>query len=189
MDVDTTAHHGSSRTDAASPAADPGSSATTAAPADLDPGTLGLDEAARVLGLSERTIRRMIKTGEIDAYKLKTPRGEVWRVRLGNSAPTGTQPGKNPGTEGGTPAGNAATTAADPGTPAPPGTVELVQLVDRLTRDNQQLAGQVGYLQARVQDQERQIALLMAPKDDAPVETPAEPEHRRPWWRRLLRGA
>ena len=40
--------------------------------------------------------------------------------------------------------------------------------LERLRRETQQLAGQVGCLQARVQEQERQIALLMAPQDPAP---------------------
>src|SRR4051812_31676668 len=71
-----------------------GTDATTAANADQDGGAVSLDDAARILGMSERNIRRLIKAGEIDAYKLKTPRGEVWRVQLGEA---GTLPGKQPG--------------------------------------------------------------------------------------------
>jgi hypothetical protein len=66
-----------------------------------------------------------------------------------------------------------------------PETLELVRLVDRLSRENQQLAGQLGFTQAKLQEAEKQIALLMAPKDDP--EPPAEPE-RRSWWRRLFNG-
>ena len=80
--------------------------------------------------------------------------------------------------------------------------LKALDLAEQLRRDNarlvarnEQLAGQVGFLQAKVQDQERQIALLMPPKDEptdvmpekAPVEPkpPALPERVR-WWRRLF---
>jgi hypothetical protein len=68
--------------------------------------------------------------------------------------------------------------------------LEALRLVDSLRRDNQQLAGQVGYLQRQVLEQQETIQrLLMAPKDE-PVEPepPAEPEPRRSWWRRLWDG-
>ena len=77
-------------------------------------------------------------------------------------------------------------------TPSGPEVLALVQLVDHLQWENQQLAGQVGFLQARVQEQERQIALLMAPQDvPAPKKTEPVPQDapapvQRPWWRRLL---
>jgi len=56
-------------------------------------------------------------------------------------------------------------------------------LLERAHAENQQLAGQVGFLQAKLQDAERTVALLMAPKDEP--EPPAEPE-RRPWWKRWI---
>ena len=46
--------------------------------------------------------------------------------------------------------------------------------LERLRRENQQLAGQGGCLQARVQEQERQIALLMAPQDPDPAPPSAQ---------------
>jgi hypothetical protein len=64
--------------------------------------------------------------------------------------------------------------------------IELLRLVNTLASRNEQLAGQVGFLQAKVQEQDRQIALLMAPKDEPAEVTPAEPEPKRSWWRRLL---
>jgi hypothetical protein len=48
----------------------------------------------------------------------------------------------------------------------------LVQLVDRLQRENLFLAGQVGFLQAKLQTAEDTIRLLQAP-DDAPEDPPA----------------
>ncbi len=74
--------------------------------------------------------------------------------------------------------------------------LEALRLVDNLRRENQQLAGQVGFLQAKLQDaqeENQQLRLLMAPKDaPAPEATPAEPEptHEglpaRSWLRRLF---
>ncbi len=80
-----------------------------------------------------------------------------------------------------------------PATPAGPDVVsQALELAQRLQQENaalasrnEQLAGQVGFLQARVQDQERQIALLMAPQEPEP--TPAPEPERRPWWQRLRR--
>ncbi len=53
-----------------------------------------------------------------------------------------------------------------------------------LASRNEQLAGQVGFLQARVQEQERTIARLMAPQD-APTPQDA-PEPKQAWWKRML---
>ena len=73
---------------------------------------------------------------------------------------------------------------------------EHTEVVEHLRHDNaqlasrnEQLAGQVGFLQAKLQDAERQIALLSAPKDDAPVAEPgpAHPGLLGRWWKRLRR--
>ena len=60
---------------------------------------------------------------------------------------------------------------------------------DALEQRNEQLAGQVGFLQAKLQDAERQIALLSAPKDEAPPIQlePVQPSVLGRWWRRLRR--
>src|SRR5919202_1400147 len=71
---------------------------------------------------------------------------------------------------------------------------DAIELAAQLQRENaaivsrnEQLAGQVGFLQAKLQDAERQIALLSAPRDDAPsaVEPASAQPKRPPWWRRL----
>jgi hypothetical protein len=64
--------------------------------------------------------------------------------------------------------------------------MKALEMVSELTRRNEQLAGQVGFLQAKMQDQERQIALLMAPKDEPAPEPPAQLEPKVSWWRKLL---
>lgn len=170
-------------------------------------------EAAMRLGVSERTIRRRIKTREIEATSTKTPQGHTWHVDPASLPP---HPALPPGTTERHPAGatwhdgqDEIATRQDPastrqsdaatwqvadtpvGAPGmPPGTadtpelIELVRLVDRLQQSNQQLAGQLGFTQAKLQEAERTIALLMAPKDEPAEEQPAEPE-RVSWWKRL----
>ncbi len=83
---------------------------------------------------------------------------------------------------------------ADPG---------VVALIDRLSRENVELAGRVGFLQSEVLHLEERIALLEAPKPEAsdplPASTSNHPAHLQngqdsasyerepyPWWRRLL---
>ncbi len=145
-------------------------------------GTLSADdamtpaEAAARLGISERTVQRRLKQGTLKGYKVKSGRGEVWRVMPDAVAPT---------PDAMTPQDDVVTTEA--AAPDVPEVLELVRLVDRLQRDNQQLAGQLGFTQAKLQEAEHTIALLMAPTDEPqPAEvTPADPP-RRSWWRRLL---
>jgi len=139
--------------------------------------SLSIEEAAESMGVSAATIRRRIKTGELAAFKRTTPYGFEWRI----------------GTE---PESIGLITTADHVVESPdqpvvesadqtptPETLELVRLVARLSQENQQLAGQLGFTQAKLQEAERTVALLMAPKDEP--EPPAEPE-RRPWWKRWI---
>lgn len=146
-------------------------------------GGISLTAAVALLGISERTARRRIKEGTLPAHKLDTPQGGVWcihpdmttrqpdkavnvttRQEVDHLAPAD-QPVKEPPAD-------ARPAQAQPGAPE---VLELVHLVDRLQRENQQMSGQLGFMQAKVQEQERIIALLMAPKESEPADvTPAE---------------
>ena len=180
-------------------------------------GSLSVQEAAVFYGVAEKTIRRRIKAGALRAFQHQIAEGFEWRVipegtQRSNGAVQAAPEGTHTAAEPGTQTTHVGTHSTD--TPAAPSeavilqafeTIEHIQhehtaLVDQLRRDNaalvqrnEQLAGQVGFLQARVQEQERQIALLMAPKDEAPA--PQEPAVvpgdapapvKPPWWRRLL---
>lgn len=124
-------------------------------------------EAAVRLGVSERTIWRRIKAGKLNSEH----REDGVRVLLTDTVSVDDRQ-----------ASVASDTVSDTVTDSPqPELMKALDMVSELTRRNEQLAGQVGFLQAKTQDQERQIALLMAPKEDEP-EPPAQPE-RRPWWR------
>ncbi len=157
--------------------------------------SLSVQEAADRLGVTAKTIRRRIKQGTLRSFKMPTSQGFEWRVQLD------TQDGQVDAQP--TPVGmHVDTQVVDRGVQVPTQSVaptaevlKALDLAEQLRRDNaalvarnEQLAGQVGFLQAKVQDQERQIALLMAPKDEPPEEP--EPlvmrEPQRPWWKRLF---
>src|SRR5215210_95494 len=133
------------------PATTAANAATTAASAGLEGDGISLDEAANRLHLSERSVRRLIKAGNLAAQKQASPRGEVWRVYLNGS--TSAAPA-DPGTETGSNPGKAATTAADPGTETAekrsepptaaspesrPDVLKALEIIDELRRDNQKL--------------------------------------------------
>jgi excisionase family DNA binding protein len=144
---------------------------------------LSLQEAAERLGVSERTVQRRIAKGTVQAYKTDTPRGQVWRVIL--DSPVVPHDSTQNGAAVVHDSISVTHDSTPPATPAPD-LDRLVDLVDRLTRDNQQLAGQLGFVQAKLQAAEEQIRLLSVPKDaPAPAAEPA-PVQRAPWWRRLL---
>lgn len=49
---------------------------------------LTLEEAAKRLNLSERTVQRRLKQGHIKGYKITGPRGPEWRIQLPSSDDT-----------------------------------------------------------------------------------------------------
>ena len=135
-------------------------------------------EAAVLLGISERTVLRRLKQGTLRGYKVEAGRGTVWRVILDGMAAT-TIPTRD------------AVAATPPVSDfTPPALVEFAHAVidelrqeyrdelEQLRRENQQLAGQLGFVQAKLQDAEEQIRLLSVPKD--------EPVPRAPWWKRWI---
>lgn len=166
-------------------------SATPLAHAGEGVGTVSVRDAAKSLGVSERTVRRRIQDGVLSAWKQETEHGYEWRVPVSSldadipsTRPRQAVPLPGSADQGGgrPPAQPGATVDA----PAAPELLKALEMVDRLSRDNQQMAGQLGFLQSEIQQRDRQIALLMAPKDEP--EPPAQPERRRSWWKRLLGG-
>lgn len=151
-----------------------------------------LAEAAPVLGVSVDTVRRRLKKGELEGRQVHTQHGPTWEVCLGSV--------KHDHQKGAEDAANPAQGVAGGGAAA--GVVQLVALVDRLQRENRDLAGQVGFLTAQLAVAESRIAALEAPKSPpdestepqlveqapAPAEpfpAPLEPSRNvTPWWRR-----
>ena len=48
---------------------------------------VSIDEAARLLGVSQDTIRRRIRNGELKAQQEARPQGYIWRVLLPDEEP------------------------------------------------------------------------------------------------------
>ena len=153
-----------------------------------DDHSLSIEEAAQRLNLSPPTVRRRIKQGKLRAYQRTVPTGFEWRIILDHddAAPSSKADRSVIGAMH-----MPAQTAINGVQPLPsPDLDRLVDLLDRLQRENQQLSGQLGFMQAKLQDAEEQIRLLMAPKDEiAPQEpalVPQDAPAKLPWWRRLL---
>ena len=138
-------------------------------------------EAARMLGISERAVRKRLTAGRLSgSYD-----GRNWTVYLGEQVSGTAEPRPEP-------------VPVSSGTPEPavgtvPEPAELealthaLQMIERLQaeavrreRENMELAGRVGFLQAKLQDAEEKI-LALSP----PVTLMPEPV-RPPLWRRLL---
>jgi excisionase family DNA binding protein len=155
-----------------------------------------LAEAASLLGCSVDTVRRRIRRGELHALQDAGRHGPTWRVLL--SATPGTLPtvGSTPST---TPSVGEESSAL----------LEALRMLDAMRQENRDLAGQVGYLQARVQMQEETIRALQAPQvayesagasNSTAGRTPPEPQpapepfpapipptpKAAPWWRRWV---
>ena len=109
--------------------------------------TLSVTEAAVLLGVSERTVWRRIKAGKLPT--VETADGVRVRLPAGDRQVTDTV-----SVVTGTPTDTDRQTTDSPSGPE---VLALVQLVDRLQRENQQLAGQLGFVQAKLQDAEVQM--------------------------------
>ncbi len=158
-------------------------------------------EAAAILGVSERTVIRRLNKGMLRGYKVDAGRGDVWRVLLDGVTDTRTDEHgavtDTPIVENGAVTDRAAGTNVLGSEPSaglsPSESRRLLDLMDALRQDNavlasrnEQLAGQLGFVQAKLQEAEKTIALLMAPKDPESA-AEAAPVPRRPWWKRILR--
>ena len=123
---------------------------------------ISIQEAAAHLGVSEKTIRRRIKAGEIAAHQLPTSQGFEWRVDL-DGQPAGQVPGQN-----GHLNGHAAQVDTPVAVQQPPqrdqALLEALRLVEKLQQQNLELSGRVGFYQAKNQDLEQRVLLLEAPK-------------------------
>ncbi len=159
----------------------------------LDTSVAGLtvQQAAAAAGVSERTIRRRIKEGSLAAEKVPTAQGYEWRVQLDGVA---CLPGSRPcRVDDDRPVG-ATMPAADrvDGAAEEVGEalVRALGLVERLQRENLELAGRVGFLQGKLQETQAQL-LALAPPAAASGAAPAVPAAGpvrgglRAFWRRL----
>ncbi|HZB73045.1 MAG TPA: helix-turn-helix domain-containing protein [Acidimicrobiales bacterium] len=127
-------------------------------------------EAAKRLGLSPDRVRRRLKAGEFEARRVNSRYGLTWEIRLcdlplRDSSSPEVVPTAAPRVVTGPRVAPtlAADGAADDDGPA---AVELVRLVRHQQDQLTQLAGQVGFLQAQLQQAHETIKLLQAPSDE-----------------------
>ena len=147
--------------------------------------SLSLAEYAALVGLSVKTVRRKVRNGEIAAELIDGPHGPEYRVahptqETGQGAQQGTLPERVPTM------GNLEPLLGRLDT--------LMSMVDRLSRENLELAGRCGFLQAKLQDAEAEIRLLKAPAETSTIEANhsaeamnggagATVQPTRPWWK------
>ncbi|MAG37545.1 MAG: hypothetical protein CL878_15015 [Dehalococcoidia bacterium] len=171
-----------------------------------DDGTLSVAAAALHRGVSESTIRRWIKQGRLQVERVQTLQGFVYRIP--RTSLDGGQPPTN-GRRAPYHNAQAAVETSPPAAPSSPPPVtstpsdtagplqDALALIERLHGENSQLSGQVGFLQAKLQDAEEQIKLLQPPPPEPPEiaadgpdsgegaeaeqDTTEEPQRR--WWR------
>lgn len=147
--------------------------------------SLTIAEAAAHFGLSESTVRRRIKDGTLAGFKQPTTQGYEWRIRLPTTVE---QVGGHDEQVHGT--GDQVLTTGDQVPTTSSGA--LIEELRRLHAENVQLAGQVGFLQAKLQDAQEQVRLLTVTPvpleaDTLPSDQHTSNEHvHRPWWKRLL---
>jgi excisionase family DNA binding protein len=166
-------------------------------------GSVSVQEAAQVLGCSEKTIRRRIKAGTLTAHRLPTSQGYEWRVQLDGStdqlpplfaAQVDSQNGHLPSgaaqldNQQNEPKNAASASVNDASNEA---LLKALAFAERLQRENMELAGRVGFLQAKLQTAEEQI-LALTPgslketsleesSDEEPVVTSPIEELLSPW--------
>ena len=121
--------------------------------------SLTIKEAARVLGISQNSVRAKLKSGTLSGCKVKGPTGEQWMVELTKVTSKLTKPTKE------------VTKAIEPAQ-----NLEVLRLLEIIEKQNARLeaaSGQIGYLQAQLENSRETVKLL-------------EDRSRMPWWRRLL---
>ena len=147
---------------------------------------LSIGEAALRLGVSDATVRRRIKRGELGAEKEATPQGYEWRVLLPLTAePPPTIESRHP----------PSMTEAE----ALRGTIALLerelaqrnQEIERRGEEIERLLHLIGREQELVRDAQRALpaATTAQPATQRPADRPPQPTHRRSdqaWWSRLF---
>ncbi len=181
--------------------------------------TFSVHEAAACLGKSEATVRRMIKRQELRAFQRTIPGGFEWRIYRAD-LPDGDPPITHDGDLIVTPDQEAVSndiaipraidskksiddrppitqhdqeTISDDHPPVTAPSAEYTALLNaykQSQQQNTQLAGQLGFYQARIQALEEQVRML-TDSQHAPSETeqtqPAEQLTKRAlWWKRLF---
>jgi len=132
---------------------------------------LPLTEASARLGITLDTIRKKVQKGDFQARKTPSQKGLRWEVYLVSDQPQDQS--------------SIPLEEVEP-SQATSETSQLILLLrdltdrlDRVSNEKVQLAGQVGFLQAQLQQAQAEILLLKSPPPPAPE---PQDEKNYPWW-------
>ncbi len=157
---------------------------------------LTVQQAAAHFGVTEKTIRRRIADGKLNAEKVPTSQGYEWRITVEQLSTvqvdnTSVQlPGHEDIQPGGTSIHSELTQDA--------ALLRALELAERLQQENVllvnqnvQLAGQIGFMQAQLQAAQERIKLLTdaqfaTAQSDPTLPLSEQPLKQVPWWKRLL---
>jgi excisionase family DNA binding protein len=123
-----------------------------------------INEAAKKLNVSTRTIRRHIKSGKIKAELIKGSFGEEYRIL---ELPPQFDPNADLDEE----------QTIDRSLAHDNGTVQGMEIIRELQEKNLALAAQLGAAAERIRNMESQLKMLAPP--------PSVKVDREPWWRRF----
>ena len=167
--------------------------------------TVSVSEAARVLGVTEKTVRQRLRTGELRGERIKRPQGQVWRViweqtmhpvngSAGaidhrtdqvNDPVTAPHSDRVNGSAGFRAVEALVTQLAEERRRSE----DMEKRLAVLQQERFELAGRLGYFQAQLEQAQQTIKALETPTEPAPA-APRWPEDpapvdppRRPWWR------
>jgi transposase len=132
-------------------------------------GLVSVSEAARSLGVSEETVKRRIRRGELNGQQQPRPQGYAWMVDIPEEVLAST-------------AQHDTTTTHDDDTDHNTSSGEIRRLEEMVTLLRQQLS----VYQEEVESRRREVQELHVLLQQAQAALPA-PRNSKPWWRRVWR--
>ena len=132
-------------------------------------GLVSVSEAARSLGVSEETVKRRIRRGELNGQQQPRPQGYAWMVDIPEEVLAST-------------AQHDTTTTHDDDTDHNTSSGEIRRLEEMV----QLLRQQLNVYQEEVESRRREVQELHVLLQQAQAALPA-PRNSKPWWRRVWR--
>jgi excisionase family DNA binding protein len=151
---------------------------------------LSARRAAALCGVSEKTVRRWIASGKLPAEKVdglfRVDADTLRRLQAqgnGHAAPPPHHPADSAADSRTDRAAGPDMSAPQAAAPAAAEAAHLAALVAQLHRENVELAGRLGFYQARNAELEERVKLLTAGAPAEASPTPTQAAQRRPRWR------
>jgi excisionase family DNA binding protein len=116
-------------------------------------------EAAKLLRVSEHTVRRRVRNGELPSVQVARSQGYVWMIELPDDS--------------------------SPDTPPLGEIAALHQLIDSLNAQVDSLRGQLDAKDKQLETRAREVQELHVLLQQAQAALPAPKEHQHSWWYKL----